>query len=147
LHAHVIVARATKTKTEKTHTRHALFSHPKSADFDVRKEAAWAVSNATAGGQTEQIRYLVNSGCIRPFCDLLGEKVICLHPFSLPPIISCAIMLKLTKTWHQDSNLLLVSLECLENILKVGLADLNANPDLVENPFVKVRTHEGECRF
>lgn len=29
------------------------------AEFDIKKEAAWAVSNATSGGTAEQIRYLV----------------------------------------------------------------------------------------
>lgn len=28
------------------------------ADFDVKKEAAWAVSNATSGGSHEQIKYV-----------------------------------------------------------------------------------------
>jgi importin subunit alpha-1 len=29
------------------------------AEFDIKKEAAWAVSNATSGGSHEQIKYLV----------------------------------------------------------------------------------------
>ena len=41
------------------------------ADFDVKKEAAWAISNVTSGGTPEQIRYLVTQQCIRPLCDLL----------------------------------------------------------------------------
>eukprot|EP01045_Picozoa_sp_COSAG04_P021294 COSAG04_NODE_2275_length_4412_cov_1.898215_3_plen_94_part_00 len=40
-------------------------------DFDVKKEAAWAITNATSGGTPEQIRYLVTQQCIRPLCDLL----------------------------------------------------------------------------
>ncbi|RYG63308.1 hypothetical protein EON64_16185 [archaeon] len=28
-------------------------------EFDIQKEAAWAVSNATSGGTTEQIMYLI----------------------------------------------------------------------------------------
>lgn len=27
------------------------------AEFDIRKEAAWAISNATSGGSPEQIKY------------------------------------------------------------------------------------------
>jgi hypothetical protein len=30
------------------------------AEFDIKKEAAWAVSNATSGGSHEQIQYLVS---------------------------------------------------------------------------------------
>lgn len=31
-----------------------------SAEFKTRKEAAWAITNATSGGTAEQIRYLVD---------------------------------------------------------------------------------------
>ncbi|XP_030958094.1 importin subunit alpha-1a-like [Quercus lobata] len=69
------------------------------AEFDIRKEAAWAISNATSGGSPEQIKYLVNQGCIKPLCDLL----IC-----------------------PDPRIVTVCLEGLENILKVGEADKNS---------------------
>ena len=42
-----------------------------SAEFDIQKEAAWAISNATSGGSHDQIKYLVYAGCIKPLCDLL----------------------------------------------------------------------------
>lgn len=57
------------------------------------QEAAWALSNATSGGTQEQIKYLVNIGCIKPLCDLLP----------------CS-----------DVRIVTVALEGLENILKVG---------------------------
>ncbi|CAM8914733.1 hypothetical protein QQ045_033116 [Rhodiola kirilowii] len=66
------------------------------AEFEIKKEAAWAISNATSGGSFEQIRFLVNQGCIKPLCDLL----IC-----------------------PDARIVTVCLEGLENILKVGEAD------------------------
>lgn len=67
-------------------------------DFKTRKEACWAISNATSGGlqKPEQIRYLVNQGCIKPLCDLL----------------SC-----------MDNKIIQVALDGLENILKVGEMD------------------------
>ena len=64
------------------------------AEFDIRKEAAWAISNATSGGTQEQIKYLVSAGCIKPLCDLLN----------------CA-----------DPRIITVALEGLENILKARL--------------------------
>ena len=67
-----------------------------SSDFDVKKEAAQAVSNATSGGSAEQIRYLVRKNCIPPLCSLLDER---------------------------NHNLFLVALDCLENVLKAGSAD------------------------
>jgi len=66
------------------------------AEFDIKKEAAWAISNATSGGTPEQIRYLVQAGCIRPLCDLM----------------TCS-----------DGRIITVALEGLENILKVGERD------------------------
>jgi hypothetical protein len=30
------------------------------AEFDIKKEAAWAISNATSGGSHEQIKYEIN---------------------------------------------------------------------------------------
>nr|KAJ0197483.1 hypothetical protein LSAT_V11C700371760 [Lactuca sativa] len=41
------------------------------AEFDIKKEATWAISNATSGGSHDQIKYLVSEGCIKPLCDLL----------------------------------------------------------------------------
>lgn len=65
-------------------------------EFDVKKEAAWAVSNATSGGNPQQIRYLVSLGCIPPLCDLLNSN---------------------------NSKVIMVALEGLENILRVGEND------------------------
>ena len=68
------------------------------ADFKTKKEACWAISNATSGGLQEpnQIRYLVSQGCIKPMCDLLGSM---------------------------DNKIIQVALDGLENILKVGEID------------------------
>jgi len=66
------------------------------AEFDIKKEAAWSISNATSGGSTDQIKYLVTQGCIKPLCDLL----IC-----------------------NDPRLVTVALEGIENVLKAGEQD------------------------
>ncbi|XP_059226984.1 importin subunit alpha-5 isoform X2 [Stomoxys calcitrans] len=63
------------------------------ADFKTRKEAAWAITNATSSGTAEQIRYLVHLGCIIPMCDFLTVV---------------------------DSDIVQVALNALENILKAG---------------------------
>lgn len=70
-------------------------------DFKTRKEACWAISNATSGGQQkpEQLRYLVERGCIKPLCDLL----VC-----------------------PDNKIIQVALDGLENILKIGQLDKEA---------------------
>ncbi len=73
-------------------------------DFKTRKEACWAISNATSGGlqKPEQIRYLVQQGCIKPLCELLA----------------CP-----------DNKIIQVALDGLENILKVGDMDKEASED------------------
>ena len=70
------------------------------AEFDIKKEAAWSISNATSGGAPEQIKYLVQQGCIKPLCDLL----------------TC-----------NDPRLVTVALEGIENVLKAGEHEAPAN--------------------
>ncbi|KAG8130168.1 hypothetical protein E2320_016836 [Naja naja] len=72
----------------------ALINILQTAEFRTRKEAAWAITNATSGGSAEQIKYLVELGCIKPLCDLLTVM---------------------------DSKIVQVALNGLENILRLGL--------------------------
>merc|ERR1712166_828351 len=74
------------------------------ADFKTRKEAAWAISNATSGGRPDQIQQLVAAGCIPPLCNILSVV---------------------------DHKVLEVALDALDNILRVGadvLTAAGANP-------------------
>jgi len=85
-------------------------------EFDVKKEAAWAVSNATSGGSKEQIRYLVQEcKIVKPMCDLLTVK---------------------------DSKIINVALEALENILNSGEKEQEAH-NLHENPYCQVIEEAG----
>ncbi|KAH9754170.1 Disease resistance protein [Citrus sinensis] len=68
------------------------------AEFFTKKEAARAISNAISGGTHEQIKYLVRKGCIKPLCDLL---------------------------LYADPEIVTICLKGLENILKVGEAEMN----------------------
>lgn len=43
----------------------------KNGELEIKREAAWAISNATSGGDPTQIQQLVQYGCIGPLCDLL----------------------------------------------------------------------------
>jgi len=65
----------------------------KTAEFDIQKEAAWAISNATSGGKEAHIMYLMEQGVLPPLCDLFTV---------------------------QDVKIIMVALEAVENILKVG---------------------------
>lgn len=81
------------------------------AEFDIKKEAAWAISNATSGGTPAQIKYLVTQGCIKPLCDLLQ---------------------------FQDPRIVTVALEGLENILKMGQLDRSSDG---RNEYATSRLH------
>lgn len=72
------------------------------SDFKTKKEACWAISNATSGGlaKPDQIRYIVNQGCIKPLCDLLVSG---------------------------DNRIIQIALDGLENILKIGELDKHQN--------------------
>lgn len=45
----------------------ALIHIMATAEFKTRKEAAWAITNATSGGTQEQIQHLVEQVCILKF--------------------------------------------------------------------------------
>lgn len=87
------------------------------AEFKTRKEAAWAITNATSGGTADQIRYLAMQGCIPPLCDLLTVM---------------------------DAKIVQVALNGLENILRLGEKDaplhngLNPYAVLIEECYGKV---------
>ncbi|CDO93664.1 unnamed protein product [Kluyveromyces dobzhanskii CBS 2104] len=84
------------------------------AEYKTKKEACWAISNASSGGlhKPEIIRYLVSQGCIKPLCDLLEIA---------------------------DNRIIEVTLDAIENILKMGEMDreirgiaVNENADFIE---------------
>lgn len=89
-------------------------------DLKTRKEACWAISNATSGGlqKPDQIRYLVQQGCIKPLCDLLA----------------CP-----------DNKIIQVALDGLENILKVGEIDKEAAGEGAEAAINRYALFIEEC--
>ena len=68
----------------------------KTEKYEISKEALWAISNATSGGSEQQIAFLVNQGVIPPLCQFLKNV--------------------------NNKKILMVALEGIENILKVGKA-------------------------
>jgi len=82
----------------------------RTGDFDIKKEAAWALSNATSGGSPEQIRYFISEKIMEPLCNLLD----------------CS-----------DPRIILVALEGIENILKVGEKE-SQQLQLSYNPFCRL---------
>ncbi|KAL3625991.1 hypothetical protein CASFOL_029540 [Castilleja foliolosa] len=68
------------------------------AEFEITKEAVYAISNATSSGTHDQFKFLVREGCIKQLCDL----VVC-----------------------PDPSISIFCLKGLENILKAGEAEKN----------------------
>ncbi|KAK3199483.1 hypothetical protein Dsin_022898 [Dipteronia sinensis] len=89
-------------------------------DLEINKQAVWAISNAVTGGSHEQIRLLVTKDCIEPLCDFLDNP---------------------------DSRTVIVCLEGLQKILKVGEATgHNFNAEQIEDwdgfrKIMNLRTH------
>merc|ERR1719170_16059 len=74
----------------------------KEDQFDVQKEAAWAISNITSGGTDNHIRFLVAQACIPALCVML----------------KCG-----------DVKMIMVVLDALDNILKIGKKDARGTED------------------
>jgi HEAT repeat protein len=62
-------------------------------EWDVKKEAAWVVSNVATGGNSDDVRMLINSGCIAPITELLEVE---------------------------DAKIVMVALDAIDAILKHG---------------------------
>ena len=69
----------------------------------VRREAAWAVTNLICGGSDDQIKYVINQGCIRPLVEVLDS---------------------------QDAKLILVVLDGLREILRFGATIATDNENI-----------------
>jgi len=74
----------------------------KEDQFDVQKEAAWAISNITSGGTEMHTRFLVSQAALPAMCSML----------------KCG-----------DPKMIMVILDAIDNILKVGKQDSSVNED------------------
>jgi hypothetical protein len=79
-------------------------------EADMKKEACWAISNITAGGSLDQLKFIVLCGCFSPMCALL----------------------QLTS----DPRVLSVCLEGFLNILTAGAEETKAESEDKTNMFV-----------
>jgi len=66
-------------------------------EFNVQKEATWAISNVTSNGKKKHMRYIVQQGVIPPLVEMF----------------KCS-----------DPKIIMVALEGLEHILRVGESDM-----------------------
>ena len=66
-----------------------------SAEWEVRKEAIWVISNIATGGNANQVMSVVEAGAIDAVCRVLSVN---------------------------DTKMLLVALDAIDQILKTGVA-------------------------
>lgn len=79
-------------------------------EFRIKREAAWAISNALSKGNHDHVDFLVQKCmCIKPMCDLL----VC-----------------------EDVKVINILLEGIDNILKVGAAKVALSEQRIDNPYV-----------
>ena len=78
---------------------------PQNEEEAVKKEAVWAISNATSGGTPDQIRYICINGGVLALCRYLS---------------SC----RNSNYWGK---VLTVCIEGLENMLQLGLHEQTGN--------------------
>ncbi|XP_053663514.1 importin subunit alpha-7 [Anopheles marshallii] len=102
------------------------------ADFKTRKEAAWAITNATSGGTVQQIKYLVDIGCIPPMCELLTVMD--------PKIVTVALnglenILKLGEEQRTKPNPYAVMIEECYGLDKLEFLQSHQNNDIYEKAF------------
>lgn len=75
------------------------------SEFQTQKEAAWAITNLTISGNSQQVDCVINAGVVAPLCALL----------------SC-----------QDSQVIQVVLDGLQNMLKIAGPEVDALANLIE---------------
>lgn len=100
------------------------------AEFDIKKEAAWAISNATSGGSHDQIKYVF----IRCYSDYMQKLHLYFEFFRCWCCMYCVNRYLVSEGCIKplcdlllcpDPRIVTVCLEGLENILKVGETDKN----------------------
>lgn len=82
-----------------------IITHLSKSEFQTQKEAAWAITNLTISGNSQQVDCVISSGVVAPLCALL----------------SC-----------QDSQVIQVVLDGLQNMLKIAGPDVDALANLIE---------------
>jgi len=74
----------------------AMINILRTDDYEVKKEALWMIANASNSGSEEQIRHIIERGVVPVICEMLTAP---------------------------DSKIIIVALEALENLLRVGRND------------------------
>lgn len=105
------------------------------AEFKTRKEAAWAITNATSGGTPDQIRYLVDNGCIPPLCDLLTVMDIKIVQVALNGLENILRLGSQDAKHHEGPNRYAVQVEECYGLDKIEFLQSHENMDIYQKAF------------
>jgi hypothetical protein len=106
---------------------------------EVRREAVWAIANATAAGLPDQVYYLVNQGCVPFLVDAARPIEVDEHG-----AMRTGGRLVERKDKTNVNRCSVVSLEGVENILRAGDALVGMYPQRFSvNPFISVCEEAG----
>lgn len=116
------------------------------ADFKTKKEACWAISNATSGGLSspDQIRYMVAQGVIKPLCDLLDcldNKIIQVSLDGLENILKIG---DLEKAQNGGSNRFALYIEEAGGMERIHSCQNNANPEIYQKSYAIIEKYFGD---
>ncbi|PZC86681.1 importin subunit alpha-7 [Helicoverpa armigera] len=118
----------------------ALIEILRQAEFKTRKEAAWAITNATSGGTHDQIRYLVEQGCIPPLCDLLtltDAKTVQVALNGLDNVLKAG-----QQSDHRDNPYAVLIEECF-GLDKIEFLQSHENLDIYQKSFEIIENYFG----
>lgn len=85
----------------------------KESSYDVRKEAIWAIANATSGGTKEQVTYLLENGCVEGFIH-----TITLHDRTLRDVAWESLCSIVTKISEEDYGKDILTVEECDGLLR-----------------------------
>jgi len=101
------------------------------ADFDTKKEAAWAISNALSGGSVAQITHLVECHCIKPLIELLSAldaKIVIVALGAIESILKAGMQRQQEEGWSE--NLFANIVEQFEGLTKIEDLQQDPNADI-----------------
>jgi len=113
------------------------------AEFKTRKEAAWAITNATSGGSPEQIRFLVEQGCIPPLCDLLTVMDIKIVQVALNGLENILRLGEQDAKMHGGTNAYAVMIEQCFGLDKIEFLQNHDNQDIYKKAFDIIERYFG----
>lgn len=112
-------------------------------DYKVRKEVAWAITNATTGGTAEQIMYIFNCGSIKPLCEFLSTNDARMITVALNGIENMLKTGEKVKDANNGVNPVALAIEQCDGLDKIEYLQSHENTDIYQKVFYIIETYFG----